>query len=141
MIILTVSVYISIEIQLFFSPFHIGGVTLGFLLAGFVYGSYGMLIGTIFRGELEGILFIVLLANLDIGWLENPVFYSAAPHKDFIRTLPSYFPSPVSMVSAFSDSSIVYPIIGSIVYGFIFLTIAFLIYGFTMSLRKKQYLK
>ena len=112
-------------------------VTLGFLLVGFVYGSYGMLIGTIFRGELEGILFIVLLANLDIGWLQNPVFYIAAQNTAFIRSLPSFFPSQVSIVLAFSEYSITHAVCGSIVYGLVFLIMALLIYSLRMQVRKR----
>ena len=138
MIILCISVYISLEINLFFRPGNFFGVTLGFVMVGFVYGSYGMLIGTIFRGELEGILFIVLLANMDIGWLQNPVFYSAAQNKAFIRSLPSFFPSQVSMVSAFSEHSITRAVCGSIVYGLIFLIIALLIYSLRMRVRKRM---
>lgn len=137
-IILCIAVYISIEINLFFNPGNFFGVTLGFLLVGFVYGSYGMLIGTIFRGELEGILFIVLLANMDIGWLQNPVFYSAAQNKAFIRSLPSFFPSQVSMVSAFSEHSITRAVSGSIVYGLIFLIVALLIYSLRMRVWKRK---
>jgi hypothetical protein len=138
MIVIAVTVYISLEIQLFFNPDNATGVAAGFLLAGFVYGSYGMLIGTLFRGELEGILFIVLLANLDIGWLQNPVFYTAAQNKEFIRSLPSYFPSQASMVSAFSDHGILYPVLGSIGYGLLFLISAMLIYGIRMKIRRRE---
>lgn len=138
MIVIAVTVYISLEIQLFFDPDNAAGVAAGFLLAGFVYGSYGMLIGTLFRGELEGILFIVLLANLDIGWLQNPVFYTAAQNKEFIRSLPSYFPSQVSMVSAFSGHPVLYPVMGSLMYGLIFLVAALLIYRIRMRIRRRD---
>jgi len=137
-IIISVSVYISLIIHFFFSPANITGVTLGFLLIGFVYGSYGMLIGTVLTGELEGILFIVLLANLDISWLQNPIFYAAAPHKLFIRSLPSFYPSQVSLISAFSEHSIGPAVLESIVYGLIFLIIAFLIYALRMRLRRRE---
>lgn len=135
-IILLISVYISLEINLFFNPDNFTGVTLGFLLVGFVYGSYGMLIGTLFRGELEGILFIVLLANLDVGWLQNPIFYTAAQNKEFIRSLPSFYPSQVSLVSAFSEHSITNAVCGSIAYGMVFLIIALYIYNFRMRISK-----
>jgi hypothetical protein len=137
-IILFISVYIAFEINFFFKPGNMFGVTLGFLLVGFVYGSYGMMIGTIFRGELEGILFIVLLANLDIGWLQNPIFYIAAQNKAFIRSLPSFFPSQVGIVSAFSEHSITRAVYGSIVYGLIFLILALLIYSLRMRVRKRM---
>jgi hypothetical protein len=137
-IILFISIYTTAVINFFFTPRNIIGTALGFLLIGFVYGSYGMLIGTVFRGELEGILFIVLLANLDVGWLQNPVYYFAAQNKEFIRGLPSYFPSQVSIVSAFSEHSIIGSTCGSIVYGSLFLSIAFFVYHLRMRVRKRM---
>ncbi len=35
--------------------------------SGFVYGSYGLIVGALFRRELEGVLFIVLLAIIVAG--------------------------------------------------------------------------
>ena len=137
MIILFISIYITGVIHFFFSPENVIGVAIGLLLVGFVYGSYGMLIGTVFKGDLEGILFIVLLANLDVAWLQNPVYYSAAQNKEFIRSLPSYFPSQATMVSAFSEYGIMKSVLGSIFYGLIFLVVALLIYDLRMRVRKR----
>lgn len=126
-LIVIVSVYISGVTLFYFTPQHFAAVTFGFMLIGFVYGSYGVLIGSIFNGELEGVLFIVLISNLDISWLQNPVFYAAAPHKVFIRALPAFYPSQVSVVSAFSNESITKSILCSVLYGLVFLAVALLI--------------
>jgi hypothetical protein len=135
-LIVGIGVYISILLLLFFQPRRLPLVLLGFMLAGFVYGCYGLMVGAIFRRELEGILLIVLLANIDIGWLQNPIYYADAQNTFIIRHLPAYFPSQVSMTAAFSDHSILAPLGGSLVYGGLLLLAAGLIFGWKMRIRK-----
>jgi ABC-2 type transport system permease protein len=135
-IILIVSLYIIILMNFYLNPSRIAGVALGLLLAGFVYGSYGMLIGTFIRGDLEGILFIVLLANIDVGWLQNPVYYLGAQNREFIRSLPAYYPSQVSIVSAFSQHDTTHSVLSGLAYGTIFLSVAIAIYYFRMRIHK-----
>lgn len=127
-VVLMVGCYVASVLPLFFPASHFVGMVLGFMLMGFVYGSYGMLIGSFVRGELEGILFIVLLANLDVGWLQNPIFYAEAQNRALIRNLPAFLPSQVSMVSAFSDHPIGMAVLGSLAYGSVLLLIALFIF-------------
>jgi hypothetical protein len=115
------------------TPKYVSGVILGYILCGFVYGSFGLFIGAIFKKELEGILVIVLLANLDIGWLQNPIYYSAAPSKFIIRLLPGFNPSQVAVISAFSDYSISSQVIFSLIYGLVFLILSMIIFGIKMK--------
>jgi len=135
-LIVGIGVYISILLLLFFQPRRLPLVFLGFMLAGFVYGCYGLMVGAIFRRELEGILLIVLLANIDIGWLQNPIYYADAQNTFIIRHLPAYFPSQVSMTAAFSGHSILAPLGGSLVYGGLLLLAAGLVFGWKMRIRK-----
>jgi hypothetical protein len=128
--------YVGVITPLFFRPERFALVLLGFVMAGYVYGAYGMLVGAIFRRELEGILFIVLLANLDIGWLQNPIYYGDAQNKFIIRCLPAYFPSQLSMVSAFTDQSVLLPFLGSLAYGTVLLAAALVLYSRRMRLWK-----
>jgi hypothetical protein len=128
--------YVGAITPLFFKPQRFGLVLTGFVMAGYVYGAYGMLVGAIFRRELEGILFIVLLANLDVGWLQNPIYYADAQNKFIIRHLPAYFPSQLSMVSAFSDHSVLRPFLGSLAYGTLLLAAALVLYSRRMRLWK-----
>lgn len=113
-------------------PKHISGVVLGYILCGFIYGSYGLLIGSILKKELEGILFIVLLANLDIGWLQNPIFYAGTVNKTIIKLLPGFNPSQVSVISAFTDFPTRMQAINSLVYGTVFLILAMIIFWIRM---------
>jgi len=59
----------------FFSPLQPWLVYAGFAPCGWIYGSYGLLVRAVFRQELEGVLFVVTLANIAIGWLQNPIYY------------------------------------------------------------------
>lgn len=132
---LLISIFVAGMLPLFFQPRRFLLLVLSFALGGFVYGCYGLLIGALCRRELEGILFIVLLANIDVGWLQNPTFYSDAQNTAIIRYLPAYFPSQTSMVTAFSDHSVRGPIAGSIFYGSGFLIAALLIFWQKMRIR------
>jgi len=135
-VVVLVACYAAAILRLFFQPERFALVVLGFILAGYVYGCYGLLVGSILKRELEGVLLIVLLANIDAGWLQNPIYYADAQNKMIIRRLPAYFPSQVSMVSAFTDHSIFNPLIGSVVYGSILLLGALLIYFWRMRIHR-----
>jgi pimeloyl-ACP methyl ester carboxylesterase len=128
--------YVGAITPLFFRPQRFLLVLAGFMAAGYVYGSYGLLVGALVKRELEGILFIVLLANIDIGWLQNPIYYAEAQNKVLIRLLPAYFPSQLSMVAAFTDKAVLNPALGSLVYGTVLLAAALVIYSRRMKLWK-----
>lgn len=84
------------------SPERGGTLLAGLLLQGLVYGAYGLLVGALLRRELPAVLAIVLLANIDGGWLQTPVFYATAENKAFIRALPAYFPCQVAILGSFT---------------------------------------
>jgi hypothetical protein len=131
-----ISFFVAGMLLLFFRPDRFLHVVLGFALGGFVYGCYGLLVGTFCKGEMEGILFIVLLANIDVGWLQNPTFYTDAQNTQIIRYLPAYFPSQTSMVAAFSKHSIRASFVGSLLYGSAFLGVSLLIFWRKMRIHK-----
>jgi hypothetical protein len=135
-VVLLMSAFVASFLGAFFSPLQPWLVYAGFVLCGWVYGSYGLLVGAVFRQELEGVLFVVLLANLDIGWLQNPIYYAEAQNKALIRHLPAYFPSQLSMVAAFTDKAVLNPVLGSLAYGTVLLAAALIIYSRRMKLWK-----
>lgn len=131
-----VGIYVSVLLLMFFRPGNWFMVAVGFVLAGFVYGSFGLLVGSVLKGQLEGILFVVLLANLDAGWLQNPVYYTAARNTGLIRRLPAFYPSQIALVSAFADEfSVMKPVMGSLVYGTVLLGLALLCFSKRMQIR------
>jgi hypothetical protein len=127
-VIVLVGLYVGGLLPIFFRPQRLALTVMGFALVGFVYGSYGLLVGALFRRELEGILFIVLLANIDAGWLQNPVYYAGAQNQFIIRALPAYFPSQLGMIGAFTRHALTRPLVCSLCYGLVLLLVAFVVY-------------
>gem|GEM_PF-542121 len=80
-----------------------GLMVVGLCLGALVHAAYGLLVGAIFRRDLVGILLVVLLVNLDAGWLQNPLYYAGAQHRVVIRALPAHGPAQVALVAAFGD--------------------------------------
>jgi len=132
-LIICISIYVGLSLLLFFTPSHMVTLIIGLILAGWVYGCYGLLVGSLIKGELEGILLIVLLANIDAGWLQNPFFYAEAQNQAIIRYLPAYFPSQTSILSSFSDYNVAGDIINSFLYGLGFLVLAVGVYYYNMK--------
>ncbi len=130
------AIYVGTALHLFFTPHNLAGTLLGIFSAGMVYGSYGILSGVLIRGELEGMLLIVLLANIDAGWLQNPLFYDGAQHQEFIRYLPAWFPSQATLTAAFTSHSFVKSLGLSALYGLGLLLVGLLLYIFKMRLFK-----
>ena len=135
-VILLIGGYGTSSLLFFFQPRHFFQVILGFILGGYIYGCYGLLVGAIFKRELEDILCIVLLGNIDVGWLQNPLYYSESRSKAIIRALPAFFPSQMTMVAAFTDHSVSQLFMGGIVYGGILLVTSLLIYWWRMKIKK-----
>jgi len=129
LVVLAVSVYVAAIVRLFLVPEGTVSLALGFAAAGWVYGCYGLLVGAAFRRELEGILFVVLLANIDAGWLQNPLYYADAHNQEIIRSLPAYFPAQASMTAAFTTHSTLAPMLASAAYGMALLLAAVAVYA------------
>jgi len=130
--ILLIAIYIGILTIAFTHVDHPVSFTLSLALIGFVYGSYGMAVGSLVKGELEAILLVVLLVNIDVGWLQNPIFYAGAQNQVIIEFLPAYFPSQASMVKAFTNYSAISASLYALSYGMIFLIISMLVFFFKM---------
>jgi ABC-2 type transport system permease protein len=111
-----VAVYVTALLQIFFRPPRVSGVFWGFLLTSFVYGTFGMIVGAVVRRELEGILLILLLVNIDAGWLQSPVFYAHARNQALIRVLPGHHPGQITMLSAFTTTSIRPEVVAALAY-------------------------
>lgn len=98
-------------------PFqNIAGALLGFILLGLIYGAYGGLVGILSKDFMVAILFVALMANIDAGWLQNPVYYSTAQNTSFIRWLPAFYPCQFILSSAFSGRINLWAMFSSLVY-------------------------
>ena len=127
---------IGSAIMLFFQPENPAGMMLGLLFTGLTYGSYGILVGSLVKEELEGTLLVILLANIDAGWLQNPLFFSEARHKFIIQLLPAYNSSQISIAATFTNLFLLKPIIASLIYTSSFLGLALLISYYKMRVKK-----
>jgi hypothetical protein len=99
-----VAAYVRLLLPLFAAPPRTGGIFAGLFLGSLVYAALGLALGALVRREIEGMLVILLLVNIDAGWLQNPVFYAHAHQQQLIRLLPAHYPGQVVMASAFTDA-------------------------------------
>lgn len=120
LLVLTISLYESLIILPFLSPFHFSRLFAGFFLAGLVYSCYGLFIGTISKHELEGIFLIILVANVDIGWLQNPMYFLESANQQVIKSMPGFLPAQLANLGAFTNEFPPITIWGSILYASIF---------------------
>jgi hypothetical protein len=111
-----VALYVTALLPIFFRPPRAIGVFLGFLSTSFVYGTFGMVVGAAVKRELEGILLILVLVNIDAGWLQSPVFYAHAHNQALIRLLPGHHPGQITMLSAFTTTSIMPEVVAALGY-------------------------
>ena len=136
LVILFIATYIGLLINAFISVKHLPTFIFCLTLIGYVYGCYGLLIGSLIKGKLEGVFLIVMLANIDSGWLQNPMYYAEAHNNVIIRYLPAYFPSQSAIIAAFTDFSAVNAWVFSILYGSGFLILSLLIFYNKMKIKK-----
>lgn len=104
-IVLAMSVYETLILRPFLEPRHLPGFVVGLFLAGLVYACVGLFVGAVAGHELEGIFVIVLLTNVDVGWLQNPVYYATSERRGLIEMLPGHSPAQLAIASAFTDET------------------------------------
>ena len=98
-----VTLVVGALLPLFLSASRPAVMLAGLALGGLVFAGFGLLVAALFRSELVGILCVVLLANVDPGWLQNPAAFADAPWKAGIRLLPAHLPMQVALAGAFTD--------------------------------------
>jgi hypothetical protein len=132
-IIAATALYTWLTLALFSSPRFPPGVLLGIAAGAFVHGCYGLLVGTLFRRELESIFALLVLINIDAGWLQNPIYYQNARSKWLIEALPAHYPSQIAYLSAFTSDRVGALVAYGLAYGAVFLLAALALY--TMRMR------
>jgi hypothetical protein len=136
LVIFLIAIYIGLMINVFLPVRHLPAYVTGLVNIGFVYGCFGLAIGSLVKGKLEGVFFIVLLANIDAGWLQNPMYYAEAQNNVIIRYLPAYYPSQSAIIAAFTDYSGANAVFFSILYGSGFLIVSLLVFYNKMRIKK-----
>jgi hypothetical protein len=124
------------RLELFSDPRSAAGVLLGIAMGAFVYACYGLLVGTLFRQELASIFAILVLVNIDAGWLQNPIYYQNAKSKWLIEALPAHFPSQVAYLSAFTREPIGPLVARGLACGAVFMLAALALYAKRMEVTR-----
>jgi ABC-2 type transport system permease protein len=83
----------------FWRPAGVWSIAVTFILAAATYAAFGLLIGVVVRGDLEGFFLIIMIAMLDT-FLENPVDNPLA-NKPILEFFPSYGPTQFAAAGAF----------------------------------------
>jgi hypothetical protein len=96
-----VSLYATGVLTVFWLPGLLPVVWLGFFCAALTYGGFGLLLGVLVRGELEGFFLIIMVSLIDT-FTQNPVGYPAA-NQDYIVWLPSFTPTQIAVAGGFTQ--------------------------------------
>ena len=83
---------------------------------------------TLFTSELASIFAIVVLINVDAGWLQNPIYYQNAGSKGLIEALPAHYPSQLTYLSAFTHEGVGQSLVNGLAYGCVLLLAAIWLY-------------
>jgi hypothetical protein len=123
-----VAAYVAALLPLFARLSGMRGIFLGFLLGSLVYAAFGLVLGAAARRDVEGMLVILLVVNVDAGWLQNPVFFAHAHNHELIRLLPAHHPGQVAMISAFAEAGLGPSVVGSVSYALLLTAVAASVY-------------
>ena len=94
-----IGAYAAAVMLIFWRPAGIGAIAAAFILGAATYAAFGLLIGVLVRGDLEGFFLIIMISMLDT-FLENPVDNPLA-NKPVLEFFPSYAPTQFAAAGAF----------------------------------------
>jgi ABC-2 type transport system permease protein len=95
-----VSLYASGILLVFWRPGSLPEVWLGFFCAALCYGGFGLFLGVLLRGELEGFFLIIFVSLLDT-YTQNPAAYPTGD-QSYIVLFPSFAPTQISVAGGFT---------------------------------------
>ena len=96
-----VSLYTSGILLLFWKPQSLVLVAVSYAGAALAYGSLGLFLGVLLRGELEGFFLVIMVSLIDT-FIQNPIGNPAA-NKDFVELLPTFASTQLYVTGGFSD--------------------------------------
>jgi hypothetical protein len=99
-----VGAYAAIILLFFWRPAAVWSIAVTFMLAAATYAAFGLLIGVVVRGDLEGFFLIIMISMLDT-FLENPVDNPLA-NKPLLEFFPSYAPTQFAAAGAFHHQTL-----------------------------------
>ncbi len=130
------AVYTGALVLVLVRPDRPGGVMLGLALSCLVYGGYGLLTGTLLRRDLETVFALLMLINVDAGWLQIPIYYAGSRSRWLIESLPGHWPAQTSFLAAFTDHPIHRAAFTAAGYGAVLILLAFGVYSLRMRVRR-----
>lgn len=95
-----VALYAGIVLVAFWRPSGLLLILCGFFTAGLIYGAFGLLLGVLVRGELEGFFLVIMLSLMD-SFLQNPIGNPAA-NNDLLAFFPTFAPSQIAVAGGFT---------------------------------------
>ena len=96
---LGVGIYAAAVLLAFWRPSGVWAIAAAFILGAATYAAFGLLIGVLVRGDLEGFFLVIMISMLDT-FLENPVDNPLA-NKAILEFFPSYAPTQFAAAGAF----------------------------------------
>jgi hypothetical protein len=104
LLVLVLACYETAILRPWVIPTRTAPVVIGLIVGGLTYGCLGLLVGSLAKHELEGVFAIVLLTNVDVGWLQNPIYFAHSQSPALIRALPGYGAAQLAVVGAFTGA-------------------------------------
>jgi hypothetical protein len=100
-----IGAYAALVLLAFWRPAGAWTVAAAFMLGAATYAAFGLLIGVLVRGDLEGFFLIIMISMLDT-FLENPVDNPLA-NRPLLEFFPSYGPTQFAAAGAFHHQALV----------------------------------
>jgi ABC-2 type transport system permease protein len=100
-----IGAYAALVLLAFWRPAGAWAVAAAFMLGAATYAAFGLLIGVLVRGDLEGFFLIIMISMLDT-FLENPVDNPLA-NRPLLEFFPSYGPTQFAAAGAFHHQALV----------------------------------
>jgi hypothetical protein len=99
----SIALYASLVLLAFWRPSPAGWIAVlgGFAVMAIEYGTLGLLLGVLVRGDLEG-FFLIIMGGLTDTFLQNPVGNPVA-NKPLLAYFPSFGPMQFASGGAFAD--------------------------------------
>ena len=94
-----IGAYAAAVMLVFWRPAGIWAIAVAFILGAATYAAFGLLIGVLVRGDLEGFFLIIMISMLDT-FLENPVDNPLA-NKPILEFFPCYGPTQFAAAAGF----------------------------------------
>jgi hypothetical protein len=99
-----IGLYAALVMLIFWRPAGVWAIAMAFILGAATYAAFGLLIGVLVRGDLEGFFLIIMISMLDT-FLENPVDNPLGNHP-VLQFFPSYGPTQFAGAGAFHHQAL-----------------------------------